>query len=463
MQAKIQAYGKDLSTGNRKLYVKRVYNEDDLTDAKFKKFVEKESIAFEEEIARAYTEHDVSVKAKVLTFNELLQEWKTNVRANLSLGYFHRIEEIEVKFNEYLKQRNLYDKPISAITVRDVQLFLDSFSGKTYVAAKYRTVRLNKPLPKSVNFRQLEREKILTRAASYNMNHFQTKIKEEKARKICEKYNLDFDTYFCLDDGERKYAAETIKGYRRILRALFNEAVRYEWISKNPVCRTKIGGGNSNISLNSVREKEVFSFGEVQEFLDILDRLPEININYRVCIKIMLFTGVRNAELHGLRWNDIDFKNRLIHVRRNRLYSKLVGVYEKCPKTKTSIRDIPIPSELLKELTEYKKWFMLADKDFENKLDTYYLAVGLDRQPLFPQSIGHYLSELEKKNGLKNITCHGLRHTYCSLLLSQSVPIQTVSKYMGHSDSTITLKVYSHFIPDTQEKIILALDNISKR
>ena len=106
---------------------------------------------------------------------------------------------------------------------------------------------------------------------------------------------------------------------------------------------------------------------------------------------------------------------------------------------------------------------MLADKDFENKLDTYYLAVGLDRQPLFPQSMGHYLSELEKKNGLKNITCHGLRHTYCSLLLSQNVPIQTVSKYMGHSDSTITLKVYSHFIPDTQEKIILALDNISKR
>lgn len=52
---------------------------------------------------------------------------------------------------------------------------------------------------------------------------------------------------------------------------------------------------------------------------------------------------------------------------------------------------------------------------------------------------------------------------YCSLLLAQNVPIQTVSKYMGHSDSTVTLKVYSHFIPDTQEKVVFALNNLTKQ
>ena len=49
-----------------------------------------------------------------------------------------------------------------------------------------------------------------------------------------------------------------------------------------------------------------------------------------------------------------------------------------------------------------------------------------------------------------------------SILLSQNVPIQTVSKYMGHSDSTVTLEVYSHFIPDTQEKAVFALNNLTK-
>ena len=47
-----------------------------------------------------------------------------------------------------------------------------------------------------------------------------------------------------------------------------------------------------------------------------------------------------------------------------------------------------------------------------------------------------------------------------NMLLSQNVPIQTVSKYMGHSDSSITLQVYSHFIPDTQEKVVNAINLI---
>ena len=52
--------------------------------------------------------------------------------------------------------------------------------------------------------------------------------------------------------------------------------------------------------------------------------------------------------------------------------------------------------------------------------------------------------------------------SFALTILSQNVPIQTVSKYMGHSDSTVTLEVYSHFIPDTQEKAVFALNNLTK-
>lgn len=47
------------------------------------------------------------------------------------------------------------------------------------------------------------------------------------------------------------------------------------------------------------------------------------------------------------------------------------------------------------------------------------------------------------------------------IVRQQNVPIQTVSKYMGHSDSTVTLKLYSHFIPDTQDTALIALNNIT--
>ena len=105
-------------------------------------------------------------------------------------------------------------------------------------------------------------------------------------------------------------------------------------------------------------------------------------------------------------------------------------------------------------------WFRLADEHFDDRLDETYLAVNLYREPVFPQSIKQWLYHYENKWTMKKVTCHGLRHTYCSLLLAQNVPIQTVSKYMGHSDSTVTLKVYSHFIPDTQERALRALDSL---
>ena len=138
------------------------------------------------------------------------------------------------------------------------------------------------------------------------------------------------------------------------------------------------------------------------------------------------------------------------------------NIYEKEPKTATSIRDIPMPDALISDLIMHMEWFRQADERFDERLDEYYLAVNIYRLPIFPHSVGQYLKRYEREWNMKKVTCHGLRHTYCSLLLSQNVPIQTVSKYMGHSDSTVTLKVYSHFIPDTQDTALNALNNIVK-
>ena len=249
--------------------------------------------------------------------------------------------------------------------------------------------------------------------------------------------------------------------YRRILRTLFNEAVRYEWITKNPVCSTKIGTSAGNITLRPVEEKEVFSFAETQEFIKMLNALPEELIYRKIPIKIMLLCGLRSAEINGLRWSDIDFDKGVINVNRNRLTSRERGIYEKEPKSKTSKRSVPMPAALIEDLRQYWKWFEIADTNFAKKLGQYYIASNIYRLPIYPHTLGTWLSAIEKKYGFKHVSCHGLRHTYCSILLSQNVPIQTVSRYMGHSDSTVTLQVYSHFIPDTQEKALTALDKLS--
>ena len=456
--AKIQVHTKDSKTGRPKIITKRLYNDKELTEAKFEKYVEKYSLQFEEDVLNSYKEESNRIKNKILTFEQLGNEFVQNIKTNLSMNYYLRARDVIQKFNDYLSNNNLNKEPISEIKVRDVQMFLNSF--QTYQKHTSGTVKLKTELPKTINWRLLDREKIIDRSTSYELKRHRKRISKVKALQICTFYNLQFDKYFQEIDLSENYSTETIKGYRRVLRTVFNEALRYDWINKNPVCQTKVGAGSGNSSLRPIHEKEVFSIQEAKDFIANLDKMDDEFIFKKTVLKFMLLTGVRIAEMNGLKWSDIDFNKKVVHITRTRLYCTEVGTYEKVPKTRTSIRDIPLNDALINDLLKYQKWFRLADDDFDNNLDKYYLAVNMYREPLSTETISHWLIQFETEHGFKRVSCHGLRHTYCSLLLSQNVPIQTVSKYMGHSDSTITLKVYSHFIPDTQEKVINVLNNI---
>lgn len=460
LQAKIQAYGKDSVTQKPKLYTRRVYNEDELSPSKFKKQVEKLAIEFEEEVQTAHEEDIIARHNGVLTFSELMKEWKGSVLNTLSVNYYKRICDVDTRFTAYLTEKHLAHRPISDITVRDVQMFLNRFAERR--KEKTDKAELIKMLPKTVNFRELAREGIITRNSSYNMNRCGAKILLEKAKAICERYGISFSEHFRQEEIEKAYALETIKGYRRVLRALFNEAVRYEWITKNPVCGTKITAGSNNLSLASIGEKEVYSFKECRAFIKALDELPSEYIYRRVTAKFMLLTGVRTCELHGLKWSKFNFDKKTVRIDTNRLYAPEFGTYEKGTKSTTSERDIPLTDDLIKDLREYMDWFRLADDDFDDKLDEYYFAVNIYREPEGISSIGQWLKRFEKRNGFKIVSCHGLRHTYCSVMLARNVPVNTVSKYMGHADPTITLKVYAHFIPDTVDTATQVLSELTR-
>lgn len=455
--AKIQAYGIDFATKKRKVQYKRIVNDEGLSRAKFTKFVEREAIAFEESLAELYEKTINGERTEVLTFPELAEEWLHRTKTTLSVNYYVRSRGIVDKFNQYLQDSFLYDLPINKITVRHMQLYLDTFGRKPQAGL----VKLKKDLPEKVNFRELARQKILTSNSAYRLKKLNANIRVKTAENICTFYNLNIKEYFQPVESEEFYAAETIKGVRRVLRAIFNEAIRYDWMTKNPVCATKIGVGNSNISIRPVAEKEVYTIGEAQEFIKALDRMPDELIYKKVPLKFLILTGVRIGELHGLKWSDIDFEKHVVHIERSRIYSSGVGTYEKDPKTRTSKRTIPLPQDLVDDLIKFQDWFREADDKFDEHLDSVYVVSNVYREPAGLGVVQQWLSKFQEQNGFKHVCCHGLRHTYCSILLTQNVPIQTVTKYLGHSESTVTLEVYSHFMPDTQERALNALDVIT--
>lgn len=306
--AKIQVFSKDLETSKDKIYTKRIYNEKNLTEAKFEKFVEKYSREFEEEIQTAYKERNDKLKSRVLTFAQLGKEFIANIKTNLSISYYIRATDVVKRFNNYLESINLHKDPINVIKVRDVQMFLNSF--QSYERCQEGSVKLIKDLPSKVNYRLLAQEKIIDRCTSYEMRRRRKHINSDKAKKICEIYGLTFNEYFEVVNTKTSYSTETIKGYRRVLRTIFNEALRYEWINKNPVCQTKVGAGSGNTSLREVHEKEVFSIQEAKDFIQTLNEMDDDFIFKKVVLKFMILTGVRIGEMCGLKWCDIDFTKK---------------------------------------------------------------------------------------------------------------------------------------------------------
>ena len=158
LQAKIQAYGLDPMTGKSKLYVKTVHNTDNLSEAKFKKYVAKAEIEFEESIKLTGKTSAIEKTSTdgVLTFTQLVKEWKTSVLQNLSRNYYGRICVTEKLFTSFLVEHHLADKPISEITVRHVQLFLNSFCSGEEIPSGL--AKLKKPLPDTINGRQMIRD-----------------------------------------------------------------------------------------------------------------------------------------------------------------------------------------------------------------------------------------------------------------------------------------------------------------
>lgn len=156
---------------------------------------------------------------------------------------------------------------------------------------------------------------------------------------------------------------------------------------------------------------------------------------YLYGILISLYTGLRLGELLALTWDCVDFKNRLIRI------EKSIGVIsqnhkslmvEDLPKTKTSIRDIPISSKL-----------MILLKSLQHKKGKYVVTSRVGKV-VYPRAYQKAFENLQNRLKTKHYGFHSLRHTFATRLLESGVDIKTISELMGHSSPTITLGRYVH-------------------
>jgi integrase len=172
-------------------------------------------------------------------------------------------------------------------------------------------------------------------------------------------------------------------------------------------------------------------------------------------------SGLRQAELLGLRWRDVD-PEIMLSIYVNRALYKRRGICQfNEPKTSHSRRQVSMTPKLALYLREYKqeRKELCQKLGMELALDSLVFC-NIGGEPIDPGVLSHNFARIVKKTGLDNVRFHDLRHTFASLVLLKGANPKVVSEVLGHSSVAFTMDVYSHIIKGMQEEAMALLDEV---
>ena len=243
--------------------------------------------------------------------------------------------------------------------------------------------------------------------------------------KECTTYHIEREI---ASMGEYGLSAKTIRNTIRFLSSAFEHAIYIGQLESNPCKRAALPKGQQ-------REIRVLYVTEIPDFLNAISN---VDINEKVAYELALFLGLRRSEILGLKEADVDLVNRLVYVHntRHRVDGKDI---EQSTKTKRSTRILALPDILVDDIERLLETHRL----FKYKKVDYLIQNGFG-EPLGHQALASRLARLEKRCGLPNVTLHGLRHTYASLLHSRGVDMANISAELGHSNLATTMNIYTH-------------------
>ena len=174
-------------------------------------------------------------------------------------------------------------------------------------------------------------------------------------------------------------------------------------------------------------------------------------------ILISLHTGLRIGEVCALSWEDVDLQNHIIRVRHTVARVKNTNTESRnstcliidSPKTKASIRDIPISSSLLPILLSIKK--EASSQYVISKADNF----------VSPRTLEYQYRRLIQKSGITVVNYHALRHTFATRCIEAGVDVKSLSEILGHANVNITLNTYVHSSMELKKTQIEKLTSFS--
>ena len=250
---------------------------------------------------------------------------------------------------------------------------------------------------------------------------------------------------------KHKYSDKTIQHHYVLINGALNRAIKWDYINYNV---------NQKIEKPKIRKKEIECYSK-DDVIKLLSVLENECLKYQSIILLALDSGIRRGELTGLTWNDIDFKNKSIKINKTTQYTKDLGIFEKSTKSQNSDRIIYISDKTINILKQYRKEQLQNKMKLGNKWgNSLRVFPTEDGNDIHPDTPSYIFRKIIKKYNLKKISFHGLRHTSASLLISQGIQHQIISRRLGHSNVSVTDSIYSHFFDDEFKEVANKMDSV---
>lgn len=275
-----------------------------------------------------------------------------------------------------------------------------------------------------------------------------------------------------VEELSKKYSRASIEKMYKILNPALQYAVEHHHIEKNYLDNIKIPS-EDNVAVkkktvpfiieddlkklytesNRINAKGYCYGGKIGE--------PTYGSNAKA-VMLIAYTGLRVSELKGLKWENVDIKNKVMHIQNavvrvknhNDNIQTKYSYKMKGTKSKSSERDIPLSNTAL-EMIDY------FDKLHPNHKDTDLVVLNKNVKSPIPRNIQTTLDAMLVRSGCSISHCglHGLRHSFGAILLCHKVDIKIVSKLLGHKDITTTYNIYIDFTKEQVSNEALAVLN----
>lgn len=250
---------------------------------------------------------------------------------------------------------------------------------------------------------------------------------------------------------EKHLSNNTIRKHQDLLKDILGDALKEEKVFKNIMLQVEL------VKVEKVK-RSVYNIEKVVELLEKVEGHP-----LEVPVKLAIYLGLRREEINGLKWENVDFKKKIIYITSVRTQAGKEE-YESTTKTETSDRRLSMTKSVfnllnnVKEKQELNK--QLLGKEYK---DGDYVFCKEDGSLYRANYCSNEFKRFLEKNDLPHIRFHDLRHSFASLANEANVTLYNASKLLGHSSPQTTSDIYMHLFDDTNKGDLEAIEDLISR